>query len=289
MYLVGDVDREVAVALEEDCRSRGRDRVEPVALDADQGLGRRHGQVDLGQRAIVLVAATGVLIEFFDKLGNGPSAVADHDRGVTPHSRHQPVAHHQETVFGAAGVPLDQHAIALDQGNGEGRFDLLPGVQVGEDAPAVVAVERLDDDRKADFPGSRPGVGRPRDQSPLGHRHAGRSQQSLGQFLVLGDVFADDVGILGLGGEDSPLRGAVAQLDETSGVQPENGDVAGLRRPDDRAGARAEANPVGQVPHFWISAAASYVRSSMAAWHRSRPSVAQDRASSSSSYSMTSR
>ena len=43
------------------------------------------------------------------------------------------------------------------------------------------------------------------DRPSLGHRHAHRLQQHAGQFLVLGDLFGDGAGAIGLGGQDPPL------------------------------------------------------------------------------------
>ena len=80
----------------------------------------------------------------------------------------------------------------------------------------MVAVLRLDDDRRADLLGGRPGVVGVGDRPALGHRHADGLQQRAGQVLVLGDRLGDGAGAVGLGRPDPPLADAVAELDEAA-------------------------------------------------------------------------
>src|SRR5574343_252955 len=105
----------------------------------------------------------------------------------TPRGGDQLVAAAQEAPVVARQETLDHDGVAELDGDAVGLADLFLGRQVDRDALALVAILRLDDDRQADFLGGDPGVVLVFDRPAIGHGNAGRVQQLLCQFLVLGD------------------------------------------------------------------------------------------------------
>ena len=122
--------------------------------------------------------------------------------------------------------------------------------EVGKNAAPVVAVQRFEHYRGADFTGRSPSVGRIGDRPAAGNGNAGRLQQPLGQLLVLRNILAHHRGSIGFGGENPPLPSAVAKLHETAGIQPHERDAARLGRPDDRPRARSQAHVLRHGPQL---------------------------------------
>ena len=157
------------------------------------------------------------------------------------------VADNQQAIIVARRELLDDDVLAFGQRGLIGGHDLLARGEVRGHAAALVAVLRLDDDRHADLAGGLPGVVGIGDRPALGHGHAHRLQQRPRQFLVLGDGFGDGAGAVGLGGANAALLAAVAELHQAFGVHPPRRNAAGGRRIDDRAGARAQADVLGEI------------------------------------------
>jgi hypothetical protein len=146
-------------------------------------------------------------------------AVAGHGDDLAARGRHHLAAHHQQAVFVAADEALDHHVAAFGLGHREGGHHFFARGQLERHAAAVVGVRGLHDHRQADVLGGFPGFFGAVDHLAFGHRHAAAGQQRLGQFLVAGDRFADGAGVVGLGGPDALLVGAVAQLHQVAAVQ----------------------------------------------------------------------
>ncbi len=118
--------------------------------------------------------------------------------------------------------------------------------QVEDDAPAMVAVQRLDRHRVADGGGRSGRLLLVADHLGARHRHAGRRQQLVGQLLVGRDVDAQRAGLAGHGGADALLVDAVAQLHQRLLVQADGRDVAQGGLVQDGLGRRAERRALGQ-------------------------------------------
>ena len=74
------------------------------------------------------------------------------------------------------------------------------------------------------------------------HRHAGRVQQLLGQFLVLRDCFGDGASAVDLGGLDLALAAAPAERHQAAVGQAAKRNIARHRGLHDRAGGRSQAH-----------------------------------------------
>ena len=128
---------------------------------------------------------------------------------------------------------------------GEGRFVARPEVfhrgDVGGDAAAVIARERLGHDRPADPVGGGLRLLERIADLALRHRDAGIVEDLLGPFLVVGDRVADDARGVGHRRLEPPLLHAVAELGIARALgQVVGRDAAVARGLDDRAGRGAE-------------------------------------------------
>ena len=136
-------------------------------------------------------------------------------RSATAASR---AADHEAAVVAAGDVRLHDHvaAAALAQRLGPRGADggLVPQVQ--RDAPAVVAVERLDDARVAQAAGRGDGLVLGLHHLRARHREARRIEEAVGQLLVRRDVHRDAARPAGHRGADPLLVDALAELDEAS-------------------------------------------------------------------------
>ena len=136
------------------------------------------------------VAAARVAVDLLDEFADAVFAIADDVRRFAAGGGDQPMADHQQAEIMPRQVLFHHHLGTDFTRGGIGGQHPLPGLDVGGHAFALVAIARLDHHRAAQFTGRRPGVLGIRHRAPLGHRHPGRVQQILGQFLVLGDRFA---------------------------------------------------------------------------------------------------
>ena len=213
----------------------------------DERLGRRVDR-DPGQHLLVADAATRIAVGDVDQLADRVLAVAGHRRGDALGDGRDLAADDQAAIVVARDVALDHDVArpALGQRAVERGADGLLRAQVEVDAPAVVAVERLDHARVAEPLGHRHravlGVDdvRPRDRQP------GRVEQPVGEALVRRDVDADGRGQRGHRRPDPLLVDAVAELDERVAVEPDERDVAADRLVDERLRRRPERLPLGE-------------------------------------------
>ena len=111
-----------------------------------------------------------------DALGDGGERAADDQAAVV--------------VAGDVALDDDVATAALAQGLRERGPDVRLVLEVEGDAPAVIAVERLDDTREAEALRRGDGVVLGLDHLAAGHRQAGRVEQPVGQLLVARDVDA---------------------------------------------------------------------------------------------------
>ena len=154
--LEGPVDRRpagrhVAGQRELDPGALRRDRVQLVALGADELLGRLV-DLDPGQHLLVADAAARIGVRDVDELAHGVLAVAGHAGRHALGDRRDLAADHEAAVVVAGHVRLDDDVArsALGERAVEGGTDRLVRAEVEVDAAAMVAVERLDDAREAE-------------------------------------------------------------------------------------------------------------------------------------------
>ena len=134
----------------------GRTSSRPKPWARTSALGRLV-DLDPGQHLLVADAAPRVGVGDVDQLPDGVLAVAGHRGGDALGDRRDLAADDQAAVVVAGHVGLDDHVAraALAQRAVERGPDGLLGSQVEVDAPAVVAVERLDHAREAEPRGRR--------------------------------------------------------------------------------------------------------------------------------------
>ncbi len=249
--LIGHVDGQVVAVLDHNRHAGRRHAFGTVTLTFELHLRGLVVDPDPAQGTGFKAATPGVGVELFvNELGHGSLAVADDGGGFSAGSGHQLAPHHQQAVFGALGEFLDNHAAAFVARRLEGGPHLSLAGQTGEHAAGVVAIARLHYHGRADLLGRLPGIVRVADQAPLGNRNATRTQQVLGQLLVLRDRFSHRTGAVGLGRPDAALLGALAKLDQAAFVEPAHGNATGVGRSGDGGRAGAQAHAVGQLAQF---------------------------------------
>ena len=221
--------------------------VEPEALVPDE-LGRRVVDLDPGQDLLVADPAAGILVGRLDELADGVLAVAGHAGRDALRDRRDLAADHETAVVVAGDVALDDEiaAPALGPRAVEGGPDRLVAAEVEMDTAAVVAVERLDDARKADPPGGLDRCFLIVHDGALRDGQPGGVKEPVGQALVARDVHADRGGLRGHRRPDPLLMDALPELDEAVPVEPDVGDVAACRLVEDRLGRRPERRLLGQ-------------------------------------------
>ena len=248
---VGHVDRgaagrEVGGLAQEHHLALRRHAAVVVALRLQQPVG---GVVELepGQHVLVAGAAAGVAVHLLDELGDRRAAVADDVAGHPAGGGDELAVDDQQPVVVALDHALDDDARAFVDGDLEGVGDLGVGRQVHRDAAAVVAVDRLDDHRVADVVRRVDRVLGVADVQLLRHRQPEVGEEPGAELLVAGDL---DGGVRGLAGQrrlDPLLVLALADLDQARVVQPHPGDVAGLRRADQRQRRGPERAAAGEI------------------------------------------
>jgi hypothetical protein len=249
--LVGAVDGDIAVALDQHAAAGGRHRLGRQTLALE--VGADHAVVlraQARQRVVFGVAAARVGVDLgVDQRDHVVHAVADDGNRLAARRRLDAARHHQQPMFMSRHEALDEHLAAMAVGHRPGGLDLFARAQVQRHAAAVVAVGRFHDHRQSDVLGRGPGLGRAGGTLALGHRHADLGQQALGQVLVAGDAFGDGAGAVGLGGPDPMLAAAVAELHQVAAVQTQMRDAALGGAGHDVCGARAEVGVVDGLAH----------------------------------------
>ena len=190
----------------------------------------------------------GIAVGDVDQLADGVLAVAGHRRRDALGDGRDLAADDQAAVVVAGDVRLDDDVArpALGQRAVERGPDGLLRAQVEVDAPAVVAVERLDHAREAEPLGRGHRAVLGVDDVGARDRQPGRVEQPVGQALVRRDVDADGRGQRGHRRPDPLLVDAVPELDERVAVEPDERDVAADRLVDERLGRRPERLPLGE-------------------------------------------
>ena len=124
-------------------------------------------------------------------------------------------------------------------------MNLVIGLQVQTHAPAVVTIERLDDDGEADPAGRGHRAIDRAHALLLGHGQSGGGEEFGGQILVTGDVDREGAGLAGHGGADALLVHALPELDQAGAVEADEGDIAADGFLDDGAGRGPECRALG--------------------------------------------
>ena len=189
-----------------------------------------------------MIAAARIGIDDVDQLADRVLAVADDVGRLAARGGHDFAADHQHAVIVSRREFFHQHVFAFLLRRLESLDDLLSRRKIRGHAAALIAVLRLHDHGHADVAGGFPGVFGARDGPAFGSGHADRAEQHPRQFFILGKPFGNGRRAIGLRGLDAALLAAVAELHQTAIVQAADGNVAGFRGGDDRAGARAKAN-----------------------------------------------
>ena len=162
--------------------------------------------------------------------------------------RRELAADDEDAVVVAGDEALDDDVAApgLARRDVEGGPDLVLGPQVEGDAPAVVAVERLEHARIADPLGGRDRLVLRLDHLGAGHRQARRIEQAVGELLVGRDVDRDAARPRGHRRPDPLLVNPLPQLDQAEPVEPDVRDVAPRGLVEQRLRRRPERQPLGE-------------------------------------------
>ena len=212
--------------------------LQALALEDLLGVGV---ELDPRQDLLVADASPRVRVGHVDELADGAGAVAGDAGGDPLGDRRELAADHEHPVVLAVQVGLhdDVAGPALPPRLGPGGADGVLVLEVQRDAPAVVAVERLDHAREPEALCGRDGV-------VLGLHHLaprngepGTVEESVGQLLVGRDVDGDAAGPAGHRRADALLVDALAELDEAEPVEADVRDVAPGRLVEQRLGGRA--------------------------------------------------
>ena len=217
-----------------------------VALLVEHALGLLV-ELEPGEHLLVAHAAPRVLVHDLDQLLDGALAVADDMARHALGGRDQLAIDHQEAVVEALQEALDQDGPAVLAGRDERRLDLVLVHQPDGDTAAMVGVERLDHDRKADAARGRGRFLGVVDHALLGHRQAEIAQEADGLLLVRGELDRDVRRGTGDRGLDPLLEASVAELDQALAVEPQPGDVALFGRRHQRGRARTQGLALGEA------------------------------------------
>ncbi len=223
----------------------GRHAVGREALIGEDGLGALV-QPDLREHLLVADAAPGIGVGDLDQLPDRGRSVAGHACRYPLGDGRQVAADDQAAVVVARDVRLDDDVPgpALAEGDGERRADVRLVADVEHDAPAVVAVERLEDARVAETTRGAHRLVLGLDH--LGPRHGQTRgvEQPVGQLLVGRDVDRDAAGPRRHGRPDPLLVDALAQLDQAVAIEAHERDVAAGRLIEQRLRGGSEGEPL---------------------------------------------
>ena len=187
---------------------------------------------DAGHHSLMAVAAARVAIHGFDELRDRRDAVAGHaGRHAPGHGDHLAVDD-EDAMIGALEKLLDDHAPAVAGGGRETEAQLVGGADAGGDAAAVIAVDRLGDERKTES--FRHGFGLFGAAHHLAARHgdAAFAEQLLGCVLVAGQLDRNQWRAAGDRRAQPLLLHAITELDEALVVEPQDRNAAALRLVD---------------------------------------------------------
>src|SRR3954471_14240612 len=99
---------------------------------------------------------------------------------------------HQDSVIAPADVTLDHHSAVPITGSSPCGADTGLAVDTGRDSAALVAIQRLEDDRKADLLCYLDRPFRVAGYCSRGNGKADTLEHALGQILVLSDIGGND-------------------------------------------------------------------------------------------------
>ena len=246
VHVDGDVGgraarRQVGVIAQNYALAHGRHGFGHIALLGQAGQGDVV-EADFRQRGGVAAAAARVQVDLVDQFAHRVLAVAHHLRRVAAGRCHHLVADDEQTEIVARQIAFDEDVVAEFLRREEGGRQLFARGDVDGDALALVAIFRFHDDGQADLAGGGPGVVRVDGDTAVRHRHAGRIEQLLGQFLVLRDGFGNGAGAVHFGGLDLALLAAPAERHQAAFGQAAERDVARHGGVDDGAGRWTEAH-----------------------------------------------
>jgi hypothetical protein len=252
MGLLGPVDRRspgrhVPGQRELDGRPGRRHRLHLEALLADE-LDGRLGDGDLGEDLLVTDAAARIRVRDLHQLAHRVRAVAGHGGRDALGDRRDLPADDEAAIVAAVDVRLDDDLARprLAPGVRECAPNIVLRAEIEMDAPAVVAVERLDDARVAELPGGADGCVLVVDDLRARDGQAGRVEQPVREVLVARDVDRDAGRPRCHRRADPLLVDALAELDERVAVETDERDVARGGLVDDRLGGRSERLPLGE-------------------------------------------
>jgi hypothetical protein len=204
----------------------GRDAAELKPLRGQQ-IHRHRVDLDPGQDLLVAHPPTGIGVGGLDELGNGVHVVPDHVSGHPFGDGRHPAADDEAPVVAPDQERLDEAdpCPGLTLGDRPGVAHGAGVRQVQTDAPAMVAVQRLEHARIADPARGAHGCVGAAHRLAARDRQAGRGQQLGGQVLVTGDVDGQRTSPRRHGRADPLGVHALTQLDQRVLVEADPGDV----------------------------------------------------------------
>ncbi len=238
---------QIPVVAQDYAPAPGRHRIGGIALGGET----RECDVvelDLRERCCVPVAPARIAIDTLNEIANGVNAIADDLRWIAACRGNQILADHEEAKVVAGKKAFDHDLITEYGRGGVCAQHLLTRVDANGDAFALVSIPWLDHHRTANLARRHPGVLGIRDGAADRDGHPGGVEQLLGQFLVLGDRLRNCARSIGFGSLYTTLAAAPAELDQAAAGQPPVGNPARRCRPDDGAGAGAEAHVLVEPP-----------------------------------------
>ncbi len=192
-------------------------------------------------------ATARILVDDAHQLGNGGAPVALHMPRYPARGGGELAIDHQQPVVVAAQHGLDHHGRSFGVSGLEGGGDAVLAGDVDGDAPAVIAVERLDDDGIADSFGRPHRLIHAVDQALLRHGQTEVGEDAVGEILVRRDFNGDMRGLRRQRRLDPLLVLALADLDQAGVVEPVDRNVAGLGRTHQFHGRGPQGTPFGIV------------------------------------------
>ena len=222
----------------------GGDRLCGVALLLQQCLGLSI-EFEPGQHVFMPDTAAGILIDDIHQLGNGVVPVALHMTRHPARGGDELAVDHQKSVVVAAQHGLHHHGRSFGIGGVEGGGDAVLASDVDGDAPAMIAVERLDDHGIADAFGRPERLVDAVNQPLLRHGQTEIGKEAVGEVLVRRDLDGDMRGLRRQRRLDPLLVLALADLDQAGVVESVDRNVAGLGRTYQFHGRGPQRTPFG--------------------------------------------
>jgi hypothetical protein len=221
-------------------------RIERVARLLQQTV-RLMADLNAGEHLLMADATARIAIDDLDQFADGVHTITHHMRGHPLGYRHHFAVDHQHAEVVALQERLDDHRARELAGDLVTPAHLLRAHQADRDAAPVAHIERLGDQRVAQFFGGGDGLIGAAHHDVSRHWNAHIAQQFDRQLLIAGRLHGDIAGFAADRGADALLILAPAQLHQAVCIEPNGGDIAATGLIDDRGGGRAERHIHGPL------------------------------------------